>query len=51
MLILGYEHLFPDIPTRTDKIYHDVDVEGSKPVKEHFLISSVSEGFSTYSFI
>ena len=35
MLILEYELLFPDIPTRTDKIYHDVDIEGSKPVKQH----------------
>ena len=26
MLILEYEHLFPDIPTRTDQIYHDVDI-------------------------
>ena len=23
-----YEHLFPDIPTRTDKIFHDVDIDG-----------------------
>ena len=30
-LILEYEHLFPDIPSRTDKIYHDADIiEGSK---------------------
>ena len=29
------EHLFPDIPTRTDKIYHDVNVEDSQPVKQH----------------
>ena len=28
-LIHEYEHLFPDIPTRTDKIYHDVNVEDS----------------------
>ena len=35
MLILEYEHLFPDIPTRTDGIAHDVDVEDSKPVKQH----------------
>ena len=35
MLILQYEHLYLYIPTRTDKIYHDVDVEGSKPVKQH----------------
>ena len=35
-LILEYEHLFPDIPSRTDKIYHDVDIiEGAKPVKQH----------------
>ena len=34
-LIHEYEHLFPDIPTRNDKIYHDVIVEGSKPVKQH----------------
>ena len=34
-LIHKYEHLFPDIPTRTDKIYHDVIVEDSKPVKQH----------------
>ena len=35
-LILEYGHLFPDIPSRTDKIYHDVDIiDGSKPVKQH----------------
>ena len=33
MVSFEYEHLFPDILTRTDKIYHDV--EGSKPVKLH----------------
>ena len=32
-LILEYEHLFPDIPT--DQIYHDVQIEGSKPIKQH----------------
>ena len=35
MLILEYEHLFPDIPIRTDQIYHYVDIEGSKPIKQH----------------
>ena len=35
MLILEYKHLFPDIPTRTDQIYHDVDIGGSKPIKQH----------------
>ena len=34
-LIHEYEHLFPDIPTRTEKIFHDVDVEDSQPVKQH----------------
>ena len=35
-LILDYEHLFPDIPSRTDKIHHDVDIiADSKPVKQH----------------
>ena len=35
MLILQYEHLFPDIPTRTDQNYNGVDIEGSKPIKQH----------------
>ena len=34
MLILDYEHLFPDNPTRTDQIYYNVDIEGSKPIKQ-----------------
>ena len=35
-LILEYEHLFPDIPSKTEKIYHDVElIDGSKPVKQH----------------
>ena len=25
-LLVEFEHLFPDVPSRTDKIYHDVDV-------------------------
>ena len=33
-LILQYEHLFPDIPSRTDKIYHDELIDDSKPVKQ-----------------
>ena len=34
-LILQYEHIFPDIPSRTDKIYHDVDIiDGSQLVKQ-----------------
>ena len=34
-LIHEYEHLFPDILTRTDQIYHDVIVEDFKPIKQH----------------
>ena len=34
MMILEYEHLFLDLPTRTDQIYNDVDIEGSKPIKQ-----------------
>ena len=30
IMILEYEHLFPDIPSRTDQIYHDVGIEGFK---------------------
>ena len=26
---------FTDIAMRTDQIYHDVDFEGSKPIKQH----------------
>ena len=43
MLILEYEHLFPDISTRTDQIYHDVDIEGSKPIKQHPYRMSLME--------
>ena len=35
MLVLEHEHLFPDIPTRTDQIYNDVNIVGSKPIKQH----------------
>ena len=34
-LILKYEHLFLDIPSKTDKIYHVELIDGSKPVKQH----------------
>ena len=35
-LILEYEHLFPDIPSRTDKINNDLDIiDCSKPVKQY----------------
>ena len=34
-LIYEYKHLFPDVPTRTNKILHDVDVGHAKPIKQH----------------
>ena len=34
-IISEYSHLFQDIPSRTDKIYHDVDVGDCKPIKQH----------------
>ena len=34
-LLQEFEHLFPDVPTRTDKIYHDVDVGDATRVKQH----------------
>ena len=34
-LLLEFEHLFPDVSTRTDQIYHDVDVGNADPIKQH----------------
>ena len=34
-LNLDYKHLFPDVPSRTDKIFHDVDIGDAKPIKQH----------------
>ena len=34
-LIYEYKHLFPDVPTRTNKFFHDVDVGDTKPIKQH----------------
>ena len=34
-LILDYKHLFPDVPSCTDKIFHDVDIGDAKPIKQH----------------
>ena len=33
-LILEYRHLFPDVPGRTDVLFHDVDVGEAKPIKQ-----------------
>ena len=34
-LIYEYKHLFPDLKTRTNKFFHDVDVDDAKPIKQH----------------
>ena len=34
-LLLEFDHLFPDVPTRTDQVYHDVDVGNADPIKQH----------------
>ena len=34
-LLPEYEDLFPDVPSRTDQIYHDVDVGDAAPIKQH----------------
>ena len=32
-LLQEFKHLFSDVPTRTEQIYHDVDVGEASPVK------------------
>ena len=34
-LLLEFKHLFPDIPTRTDPIYHDEDIGNGDPAEQH----------------
>jgi len=34
-LIGKYKHLFPDVPSRTNAIFHDVDVGDASPIKQH----------------
>ena len=34
-LIYRYANLFPDIPSRTNVLHHDVDVGSAKPIKQH----------------
>ena len=34
-LLTEFNHLFPDVPTRTDQEYHDVDVGNVQPSKQH----------------
>ena len=34
-LIVEFLELFPDVPSRTTVMYHDVDVGNAEPVKQH----------------
>ena len=34
-LLQEYENLFPDVPSRTGEISHDLDVRDAPPVKQH----------------
>lgn len=48
-LLMEFEHLFPDVPTRTGQIYHDVDVGNFDPVKQHpYRINLNLEGCEAY---
>ena len=34
-LILEYKDLFSDTPTRTDTVYHDIELINDNPIKQH----------------
>ena len=34
-ILSEYNHLFPDIPTRTNQLHHDVDIGNAQPIKQH----------------
>ena len=34
-ILSEFSHLFPDVPSRTDQEYHDVDVGNAQPMKQH----------------
>lgn len=34
-LIQEFSDLFPDVPQKTNLVYHDVDVGDSSPIKQH----------------
>ena len=34
-LVFQFVGLFPDIPTRTDRVFHDVEVGNAAPIKQH----------------
>ena len=34
-LIHKFDNLFSDVPTKTNVVYHDIDVDGATPIKQH----------------
>ena len=34
-LITEYSDLFPDVPTKTTAVYHDVEIGDALPIKQH----------------
>ena len=34
-LIMNYKDLFPDVPTKTTVVHHDVDIGDASPIKQH----------------
>ncbi|XP_062610561.1 uncharacterized protein LOC134272333, partial [Saccostrea cucullata] len=34
-LIQEFSHLFPDVPKKTNLVYHDIDVGDASPIKQH----------------
>jgi hypothetical protein len=35
VLVQEYQNLFPDVPSRTDRIAHDVEINDASPIKQH----------------
>ena len=45
-LIWEYKQLFSDVPTVTNKTYHDVDVGSSLPMKQHpYRMNTIKQKF------
>ena len=43
-LIDKYQHLLPDVPSRTDRITHDVDIGNPPPIKQHpYLLNPIKQ--------
>ena len=45
-LLIGFKHLFPDVPGCTDCVYYDVDVGTATPCKQHpYRVSPIKRGY------